>query len=68
MYVFIDLVELACFGRLCQRALLDTSCLETADLENSVVRTRVFSLTVWFQRERVEALLAVNIMEHVLVP
>ena len=30
----------------------------------SIVRTRVFSLTVWFQRERFEALLAVNIMEH----
>jgi hypothetical protein len=27
-----------------------------------------FTLTVWFQRERLEALLAVNIMEHVLVP
>ena len=30
----------------------------------SIVRTRVFSLTVWFQSERFEALLAVNIMEH----
>lgn len=30
----------------------------------SIVRTRVFSLTVWFQRERFEALPAVNIMEH----
>jgi hypothetical protein len=27
-----------------------------------------FTLTVWFQRERLEALLAVNIMEHILVP
>jgi hypothetical protein len=27
-----------------------------------------FSLTVWFQRECFEALLAVNIMGHVLVP
>jgi hypothetical protein len=29
------------------------------------VRIHVFSLTVWFQRERFEALLAVNIVEHV---
>jgi hypothetical protein len=27
-----------------------------------------FTLTVWFQREHFEALLVVNIMEHVLVP
>jgi hypothetical protein len=27
-----------------------------------------FTLTVWFQRERFEALLAINTMEHVLVP
>jgi hypothetical protein len=27
-----------------------------------------FTLTVWFQREHLEALLVVNIMEHVLVP
>jgi hypothetical protein len=26
------------------------------------VRSHVFSLTIWFQRERIEALLAVNIM------
>jgi hypothetical protein len=26
-----------------------------------------FALTVWFQRKRFKALLAVNIMEHVLV-
>ena len=30
----------------------------------SIVRTHVFSLTVWFQRERFEALLVVTIMEH----
>jgi hypothetical protein len=35
---------------------------------NSVVHSHVFSLTVWFQRERIEALLVVNIMGHVLVP
>jgi hypothetical protein len=31
-------------------------------------RAHPSSLVVWFQRERVEALLTVNIMEHVLVP
>jgi hypothetical protein len=35
---------------------------------NPVVRTHVFYLTVWFQRERCEALLAVAIMWHDLVP
>jgi hypothetical protein len=34
----------------------------------SVVRTHVFYLTVWFQRERFEALLAVNFMELVFFP
>jgi hypothetical protein len=34
----------------------------------SVERTHVFYLTVWFQRERFEALLAVNIMELVFFP
>jgi hypothetical protein len=33
---------------------------------DSVVRTHVFSVTVWFQRERIEALLLL-IMGHVLV-
>jgi hypothetical protein len=35
---------------------------------DSIMRTHIFSLTVWFQRKRIEALLAVNIMGHVLVP
>jgi hypothetical protein len=34
----------------------------------SVVRTHVFYLTVWFQRERFEALLAANFMELVFFP
>jgi hypothetical protein len=34
----------------------------------SVVRTHVFYLTVWFQRERFEALLAVNFMELIFFP
>jgi hypothetical protein len=33
-----------------------------------VMRTHVFSLAVRFQMERIEGLLAVNIMGHVLVP
>jgi hypothetical protein len=68
MHVLIGLVELACFGRLCEQAPLDTSCLEIADSEDSVVRTRVFFFAVWFQRERIEPLLVVNIMEHAFVP
>jgi hypothetical protein len=35
---------------------------------NPVVRAHVFYLTVWFQRECCEALLAVTIMWHDLVP
>jgi hypothetical protein len=34
----------------------------------SVVRTHVFYLTVWFQKERFEALLAVNFMELISFP
>jgi hypothetical protein len=34
----------------------------------SVMRTHIFYLTVWFQRERFEALLAVNFMELVFFP
>jgi hypothetical protein len=35
---------------------------------NPVVHAHVFYLTIWFQRERCEALLAVTIMWHDLVP
>jgi hypothetical protein len=35
---------------------------------DSVVHTHVFSLTALFRRERIEALLAVNILGHILVP
>jgi hypothetical protein len=35
---------------------------------NLIVRTHIFYLAVWFQRERIEALLAADIMGHVLVP
>jgi hypothetical protein len=38
------------------------------DLVYSVVHTYVFYLTVWFQRERFEALLAINFMELVFFP
>jgi hypothetical protein len=34
----------------------------------SVVRTHVFYLTIWFQRECFEALLTVNFMELVFFP
>jgi hypothetical protein len=32
-----------------------------------IVLTHIFSMTVWFQRECIEALLAINVMGHVLV-
>jgi hypothetical protein len=45
---------------------MGSSCLEIAGFGlNSVMRTHIF-LTVWFQRERCEALLSLTIMGHVL--
>ena len=57
------LAGLSCFGRPCRRNLLCDQYLKIAEWVLLVVRTYVFYLTVWFQRERFEALLAVNIME-----
>jgi hypothetical protein len=44
------------------------SCLEIAGSGGIRSCAPMFSLTVWFQRERIEALLVVNIIGHVLVP
>jgi hypothetical protein len=47
---------------------LGDSCPDIAGFGGIWSCAPVFSLTVWFQSERFEALQAINIMEHVLIP
>jgi hypothetical protein len=56
MPVPIDMVAMSCSRRIRRRTPLGDICLEIA-------KSCVF-LSVWFQRERFETLLAVNIMGH----
>jgi hypothetical protein len=56
----IDLAEVSCSGRLCQRTPLGASCLEIA--ESDQIWFLCFYLAVWFQRECREALLDVTIL------
>jgi hypothetical protein len=53
-------------GRLRRRTPLGASCLEIAGSDGIRSGAPMFFLTVWFQRERDEALLSVAIMGHVL--
>ena len=64
MLVPIELAGRSCSGRLRRRTPLGVSCLEIAGSGGIRSDAPMFYLTVWFQRERFEALLAVNIMEH----
>jgi hypothetical protein len=53
-------------GRLRWQSPLGASCLEIAGSDGIRSGAPIFFLTVWFQRERDEALLSVAIMGYVL--
>jgi hypothetical protein len=61
MHILIDLVAVACSGKLRGRISLGDSCLEIARLGE-------IGPHVWVQREHFEARMATNIMGHILVP
>jgi hypothetical protein len=65
MHVYIDFAEMLFSGRLCRRTRLVT-CLEIARSGGIRSCAPIFFLTVWFQRERGEALLSVATVGHVL--
>jgi hypothetical protein len=56
IHVPIDLAEVSCFGRLHRHTPLGDSCLEIAGSGGIWSCAPIFSLTIWFQRERFEAL------------
>jgi hypothetical protein len=65
MPVLIDMARVSCSGMLRQRTPLGDSYLKIAGSDG--IRSYApmfFYLTVWFQREHCEALLAVTIMWH----
>jgi hypothetical protein len=62
--VSIDLVGVTCFRRLHRRTSLGASCLDIDVDWDLVGCNHVFYLSVWFQRDHCEALLAVTIMWH----
>jgi hypothetical protein len=66
MLVLLDMAEVSSFGRLRQRTPLGASCLEIAGLYGIRSYAPIFFLTVYFQRERGEALLPVIIMGRIL--
>jgi hypothetical protein len=69
MHILIDLVAVACSGKLRRRISLGDSCLEIARLgEIGPHVHQCFTLTVWVQTEHFEARMAANIMGHILVP
>jgi hypothetical protein len=59
---FMDLVGVTCSGRLRRRAPLGDHAWRLLDRMGFGRAHPYFYLTVWFQRERCEALLAVTIM------
>jgi hypothetical protein len=65
MLVLIDLAEVLSFERLRRRTPLGTLCLEIAGSDGILSCAPMFFLTVWFGKERHEALLYVFIMAHV---
>jgi hypothetical protein len=67
MHVLIYLVEMVFSGRLRRRAPLGTSCLEIACSEEIRSSALVFFSSHLVSEGALEALLAVNIMEHILV-
>jgi hypothetical protein len=62
MSVPIDLGGVSCSRRLHRQPPLGASCLKVAGLDGRA--HPCFYLTIWFQRERHEALLFVTIMWH----
>jgi hypothetical protein len=66
MAALIDLVGVSSSGRLHWRTTLGVLCLEIARSDGIQSCAPMFFLTVWFQRERCEALLSVSIIEHVI--
>ena len=64
MPIPIDLAGWLCSGRLRRRTPLGVYVWRLLDRMVFGRAHPCFTLTVWFQRERFEALLAVNIMEH----
>lgn len=65
MPIFIVLAGVSSFGRLRRRTPLGDSCLEIAGSDGIRSCATVFFLTIWFQRERCEALQSVAIVGHV---
>jgi hypothetical protein len=65
MHVFIDLAEVLSSGRLRRGTSLDDSCLKFSGSVGIRSYATMFFLTVWFQRERCEALRSVAIVRHV---
>jgi hypothetical protein len=64
MPFFMNLAGVACFGRLRWQILLGESCLKIAGSDGIRLAHPCFYLTVWFQMESYEALLAVTIMRR----
>ena len=64
MHVSIDLAGSVGFRKAPPAKSIGRSCPEIAGSGGIRSDAPMFYLTVWFQRERFEALLAVNIMEH----
>jgi hypothetical protein len=62
MHVSMDLAEMSCSGRLRRQTQLGTSAWRLLDRMGFGRVHPCCYLTVWFQRERCEALLEVTIM------
>ena len=68
MRALVDLAEVTSSGRLRRQLHWAIHAWRLLDRVEFGRAHPCFTLAVWFQRERFEALLAVNIMGHVLVP